>query len=119
MNVSRGDVVLIDYPFAVGPGQKVRPVLVIQNDRDNLRMATTIIAQITGNTLRASHEHTQLLIDVTTPDGQKSGLLKTSAVNCANLFTVDRGDVLRKLGALSAGLMQQIDNCLKAALSIP
>ena len=35
MNVQRGDVVLVDYPYATGSGTKVRPVLVIQNDRDN------------------------------------------------------------------------------------
>jgi mRNA-degrading endonuclease toxin of MazEF toxin-antitoxin module len=30
MNVQRGDVVLVDYPYAAGGGTKVRPVLVIQ-----------------------------------------------------------------------------------------
>ncbi len=33
MNVQRGDVVLVDYPYTTGGGTKVRPVLVIQNDR--------------------------------------------------------------------------------------
>jgi len=35
MNVQRGDVVLVDYPYTAGGGTKVRPVLVIQNGRDN------------------------------------------------------------------------------------
>ena len=29
----RGDVVLVDFPFSTGGGAKVRPALVIQNDR--------------------------------------------------------------------------------------
>jgi len=29
MNVQRGDVVLIDYPYAAGGGAKVRPALVV------------------------------------------------------------------------------------------
>ena len=37
MNVQRGDVVLVDYPYPGGGGAKVRPALVIQNDRDNRR----------------------------------------------------------------------------------
>jgi mRNA-degrading endonuclease toxin of MazEF toxin-antitoxin module len=41
MNVLRGDVVLLDYPYA-GGGAKVRPALVIQNDRDNQRLVNTI-----------------------------------------------------------------------------
>ena len=37
MRVNRGNVVLVDYPFTTG-GAKVRPALVVQNDRDNARM---------------------------------------------------------------------------------
>ena len=35
MNVRRGDIVLAFYPFASGSGTKKRPVLIVQNDRDN------------------------------------------------------------------------------------
>ena len=44
MKVNRGDVVLVDYPFTSG-GAKVRLALVVQNDRDNARMANTIVAK--------------------------------------------------------------------------
>jgi mRNA interferase MazF len=60
MNVRRGEVVLLDSPFA-GGGSKVRPALVVQNDRDNARLLATIVAQITSVTRRAL-ELTQLLI---------------------------------------------------------
>ena len=59
MTVNRGDVVLVDYPFTTG-GAKVRPALVVQNDRDNARMTNTIVAQISGNTARVN-EATQHL----------------------------------------------------------
>jgi mRNA interferase MazF len=38
MNVQRNDVVLVDFPFTDGSGSKVRPALVVQNDRDNGRL---------------------------------------------------------------------------------
>jgi mRNA-degrading endonuclease toxin of MazEF toxin-antitoxin module len=44
MNASRGDIVLIDMPFSGGGGSKIRPVLVVQNDRDNQRLSNTIVA---------------------------------------------------------------------------
>jgi mRNA-degrading endonuclease toxin of MazEF toxin-antitoxin module len=47
MNVRRGDVVLVQYPFASGRGASRRPALIVQNDRDNRRLDNTIIAQIT------------------------------------------------------------------------
>jgi mRNA interferase MazF len=118
MNVQRGDVVLVDYPYAAGSGTKVQPVLVIQNDRDNQRLLNTIVAQITSVTRRAL-EPTQLLIDIATPEGQRSRLRQNSVVNCVNLLTLDRGKALRKLGSLPDALMQQVNNCLKAALELP
>ena len=118
MNVQRGDVVLVDYPYATGGGTKVRPVLVIQNDRDNQRLLNTIVVQITSVTRRAV-EPTQLLIEVDTLGGRQSGLRQDSVVNCVNLLTLDKSRVLRKLGSLPDAIMQKINHCLKAALELP
>src|SRR5262245_50881195 len=116
MNVQRNDVVLVDFPFA-DKGSKVRPALVIQNDMDNLRLANTIVTQITGTTRRAL-EATQVLIDLTTPDGQQSGLLHDSVVNCVNIATVTKIKVLRKLGSLPDSLMLQVNAALKVSLEL-
>ena len=118
MNVRRGEVVLVDYPYAAGSGTKVRPVLVIQNDRDNQRLINTIVAQITSMTRRVL-EPTQLLIEIATPEGQQSGLRQDSVVNCVNLLTIDQARILRKLGRLPDTLIQKVNNCLKAAMELP
>lgn len=118
MNLQRGDVVLVDYPYTGGGGAKVRPALIIQNDRDNQRLANTVIVQITSLTRRAL-EPTQLLIELATLEGQQSGLRQDSVVNCVNLLTLDKGKVLRKLGTLPASLMQRVNDCLKTALDLP
>ncbi len=39
--MKRGDVVLLDYPYADGSGSKVRPALIVQNDGDNQRLTNT------------------------------------------------------------------------------
>lgn len=118
MNVQRGDVVLVDYPYASGSGAKVRPVLVIQNDRDNQRLLNTIVIQITSVTRRAL-EPTQLLIELGTPAGGQSGLRQDSVVNCVNLLTLDKEKILRKLGSLPDSELQLVNPCLKAALDLP
>jgi mRNA interferase MazF len=118
MNVQRGDVVLVDFPFAGGAGSKVRPALIIQNDRDNGRLVNTIVAQITGTTHRAL-EATQVLVEVSTPEGRQSGLRFDSVVNCVNLATLPKDKVLRLLGSLPAVFMQKVNDALKAALELP
>jgi mRNA interferase MazF len=115
--MKRGDVALLDYPFSDASGSKVRPVLIVQNDRDNLCLTSTIVVLITKNVSRA-HEPTQLLIDISTPSGNQSGLNQTSAVTCTNLFTVSQVKISRIIGSLPAPVMAQIDACLKAALAL-
>jgi mRNA interferase MazF len=116
--MNRGDVVILDHPYSDGSGSKVRPALVVQNDRDDRRLTNTIVALITGNTSRAG-EPTHLLIDVTTAEGSQSGLNRTSAVVCTNLFTVSQTRVRKIIGSLPASLMTKVDGCLKAALELP
>ena len=119
MKVRRGDVVLVDYPYSDRTGSKVRPCLVVQADRNNQRLDDTIVVTITSRTQHAATEPTQLLVDVSTPEGRQSGLLFTSAVQCENLLTVDGSYILRRIGSLPANVMLQVDNCLKSALEIP
>lgn len=115
--VQRGDVVVVDFSVTYPQAGK-RPALVVQNDRDNARMRNTIVAQITTNTSRA-REATQLLIDRRHGDWSQSGLRANSAINASSLVTVPKTDVVRTIGSLSAHTMQQIEECLKAALGIP
>lgn len=118
MPVKRGDVILAYIPNVGSPGGKVRPALIVQSDHNNAWLQETIIAAITSNTSRV-HEPTQLLVDVSTPEGAASGLLHNSAVRCERLHAIPQIDVRRVIGRLSDALMREIDNCLKAALAMP
>jgi mRNA interferase MazF len=118
MSVMRGDIILVPLPFTSGTGGKVRPALVVQSDHNNQRLINTIVAMITETAHRAAWEPTQLLIDLTTPEGQQSGLLHTSAVKCEHLATLDQQLILRVIGRLPPTAMSQVDACLKAALGL-
>jgi len=118
MSVRRGDIVLLQFPFASGTGMKVRPGLVIQCNRNNQRLANTIVAMITSVVRHAASEPTQLLIDPASPEGKVSGLLRLSVVKCENLFTVEQRLILRTIGSLDAVLMGRVDICIKASLGL-
>ena len=53
---SRGNLVVIDFPYSDGSGSKVRPSLIVQNDADNKRLRNTIVAMITGNISHAPNQ---------------------------------------------------------------
>jgi mRNA-degrading endonuclease toxin of MazEF toxin-antitoxin module len=116
--MTRGDVVLVEFPYADGGRGKNRPSLVIQNDRDNHRLANTVVAMISGN-IRFAAEPTQVLVDPATEPGVSSGLHGPSVVKCCNLFTVRQQDILRTIGRLSDTSLKVVDQALKAALDLP
>lgn len=119
MSLARGDVVILDFPQGPGQSPKRRPAVVVQSDHNNGRLNTSIFAMITSNVRLAGIEPAQLLIDVATPDGQQSGLAKTSAVKCENLYTLPQPIVRKTIGRLTASLMHQLDAALKASLALP
>ena len=116
MKVSRGEIVLVDYPFSDGTGSKIRPALVVQTDRLNQRIDDTILAAISRSTHRASG--TQLFIDIGTAEGAATGLRQHSMIQCENLLTYDQRLIFKAIGRLSLPLMQQVSDCLRTALDL-
>src|SRR3990172_1454801 len=115
MNLRRGDVLLVRFPFSSGSVAKIRPALVVQNDQNNQRLTNVIVVSITTTTHRSGHS-TQLFIEVATPAGRQSGLLRDSVIACENIATVDHSLILRKIGTLPPDVMLKVNDCLKAAL---
>lgn len=119
MNYRRGDVVIVDHPFSDARGSKVRPMLVVQSDLRNQLLNHAIVAMLTTNLSFVGTDPTQIVVDISTPDGASSGLSVTSAIRCGNLFTLHERFILRKIGVLSAVLMKQVDDGLRTALGLP
>ena len=117
--MKRGEVVLVDFPFASGGGSKVRPALIVQNDRGNSLLRDTIVVPITSNVSRSASVSTQFSIDSSSPDWKGSGLRMPSVVKCENIYTFGQSRIVATIGRLSAASMTVIDDCLKEALGIP
>jgi mRNA interferase MazF len=115
--MNRGDVVLAQFPHISGTPSKIRPVVIVQADFYNQRIANVLTAAITSNLSRKG-DRAHFFVDVSTPEGMLSGLKQNSLVSCLNLTVTKASDVGQKIGGLSASTMLQIDECLKAALGI-
>jgi mRNA interferase MazF len=115
--IRRGDVVIADIPFTDVAQSKVRPAIVVQNDRDNQRLRKTVIVTITGS-LKRLGDPSHFLIDPATPEGASSGIHGRSLASCFNLFTVEQTAILKVVGHLSDVLKAKLSDCLKAALQI-
>lgn len=91
-----GDVILVDIAFSGATGYKRRPAVVISKNRFNSAGIKLIVAAIMSNVSPPYRPGDTLL-----NERSRAGLLKPSAVRGV-LATVDKADIARKLGTLSA-----------------
>ncbi|HEX7319640.1 MAG TPA: type II toxin-antitoxin system PemK/MazF family toxin [bacterium] len=107
----RGEIWLVNFNPGRGSEQKgIRPALIIQNDIGNQHAATTIVAAITSAIK---------IYPVTVHLPVKSvGLSKASMVNLAQLLTIDKLRLMKRIGNLPAELTGQVNEALKISLGI-
>jgi mRNA-degrading endonuclease toxin of MazEF toxin-antitoxin module len=116
--MNRGDVILVRFPHRSGTRGKKRPAVVAQADAYNQAVKTLVVAEDTKN-LALANDPACLFIDVSTPEGQATGLKRDSVVSCLLLATVDIDRVDKVLGTLSLAMRSGLNDGLKAALGVP
>ena len=118
MKVERGQVVFLQFPFSDSSGAKVRPAVVLQSDRENQRLTSTVVAMISGNLNLVGREPGHILIDIQSEDGRRSGLKYSSVVNVHSIYSVHTDRIERISGSLTDGLMQQIGEQIVETLDL-
>ena len=107
----RGEVWLVNFNPGRGSEQKgVRPALIVQNDVGNQYAATTIVSAIT--TTLKKYPVTVFL------SHHGGGLKAPSMVNLAQVLTIDKARLMKRLGALEAGQLREVDEALKISLGL-
>ena len=104
MVINQGDVywVDLDEPSGSGPGYR-HPHVVIQNNIFNRsRINTVVMCVLTSNLERAKAPGNVLL------EKGEANLSKQSVVNVSQIFTMDKGDLVERIGALSRKRVRQI-----------
>lgn len=125
MVVRRGEIYWVEVDPAKGSEQGgMRPALVVQHDLGNQYSPTTVVAAIT----RTIPPRPYPFVVVVRPD--ESGLPEVSAVNCAQVATVQkdgpasrlrppRGEQeVRPIGRLDPQKMAEVDAALKYNLGL-
>lgn len=113
MKIKRGDVYLADLSDANGSEQgKVRPVVVIQNNRGNKYSPTTIVACLSSKVYSKHPLPTHYLL----PEGL--GLKYKSMVMCEQIRVLDKSRLIKKITKLDKRHMMHIDRRIKISLDL-
>ncbi|MBW1701518.1 MAG: type II toxin-antitoxin system PemK/MazF family toxin [Deltaproteobacteria bacterium] len=104
MVVNQSDVFWIDFrkPSGSEPGYR-HPHVVIQNNVFNRsRINTVVVCALTSNLKRAKAPGNVLL------EKGEANLPKKSVVNISQIFTVNKSDLVEKIGSLSRNRFYQV-----------
>jgi mRNA interferase MazF len=102
--IRQGDIfwVTLDEPRGSEPGYR-HPFVILQNNVFNAsRIQTVIGIMLTSNTARAAIPGNVLL------KKGEANLPKSSVVNVAHVVTLDKTDLVDKIGTLSVGRVREI-----------
>lgn len=115
MDIKRGDIVILEFPFTDKPEKsKSRPALIIQNDVGNRYSENTIVSMITSLPPSSKLYPVQVLI----PKGSKSSLNKASIVDAGVVFTVSKNRIKNKIGECSREVMTEVNKAIRISLNV-
>ena len=112
MNIRQGDIFWVDLgdPRGSKPGFR-QPYVVVQNNVFNLsRLNTAVLCVVTSNLARAKGPGNVLLRK------GEGNLPKESVVNITQIITVDKTDLVEKIGSLRRTRINQIIDGVKLLL---
>ena len=125
MFVKRGEIYWVQFDPVKGSEQGgLRPGLVVQQDVGNRHSPTTVIVAITSTTPPRSYPFVVVI------EPTESGLPNRSAVNCAQIATIQKDgtqsrlrpptdeSTIRPIGQLSPDNMAQVDAALRYNLGL-
>lgn len=101
--ISQRDVVLLSFPFSNLQSSKVRPVIVLSNDKYNRRSADFIAVPLTSNLNLRDHA-----ILITNSELESGHLVVDSKAKVDGVFSVSQRLVRMKIGRVKIGTHEKI-----------
>ena len=103
--MKQGDIVWLKFPFSNLTQQKLRPAVVLSNDRYN-KYANVLLAGIYG-------KKQPLSMQITNRDLEQKKMQKTSYISFQNIMSVEKTLIGQRIDSLNAQKLQQVLRALQ------
>ena len=101
--ISQRDLLLVPFPFSDQLGKKVRPVIVVSNNKFNEHSEDILVIGVTSNITKDIYS---LLL--TNNDLDEGNLLVVCNIKVENILKVDKELVIKKIGKIKQEKLDQI-----------
>ncbi len=113
MNIKRGGIYLANLDPVVGREiAKTRPVIVVSNDKNNAHSGTVTILPITSRDIRKVYPFEVFL------SKGAGNLPKDSRVKADQIRTLDNRRIVKFIGQIDAGELNQVETAMKIHLDL-
>ena len=89
------DILLVPFPFSDQKGRKVRPVIVISNDKFNLNSEDVLVVGVTSNI-----SNDKYTLNLMNNDLEMGELYLECFIKCENILKIDKEIVIKKIGKI-------------------
>ncbi len=108
--MSKGDVILVPFPFTDLSGQKVRPALILHDNSEGEDCIVVFISSIKQKKI--------FTFDVKVTLSKQNGLKVDSVIKVNKIATLQKNIVLGKLGTVESGFMADVGKKLRQLFQI-
>lgn len=98
------DIVLVPFPFSDLSNRKVRPVLILSNDKYNQQSADALVCGLTTNLTQA---HYSIVIDVTDVE-QPHTLRHRSKIRANTIASLEQSIFIKQIARLKLSVFEQV-----------
>lgn len=106
----KGEIVLIPFPFTDLSGQKIRPALVLHNEKKEEDCIVSFISSVQSQRLGK--------FDVSVTPSALNGFKIKSTIKVNRIATLQKKLILGRLGTLEKSFLTKVDSLLKDLFSV-
>ncbi|MCR4334176.1 MAG: type II toxin-antitoxin system PemK/MazF family toxin [Patescibacteria group bacterium] len=108
--MSKGTIILTPFPFTDLSGNKVRPALVLHNQKDGEDCIVAFISSIKNKK--------SIIHDIPVIATKNNGFKINSTIKISKIATLQKTIILGEIGNLESSIMTKVDNALKNIFKI-
>ena len=110
--IKRGDIYYAKLKNTIGSVQgRIRPVVILQNNKGNKHSPTLIVATITSKSLKKRSLPTHVVF-------RTKGLPVESIVQLEQITTIDKKQLLNFVNQMPTVVMDKVDEAIRVSLSL-
>ncbi len=101
------DIVLLPFPFSDLKQSKVRPVVILSNDKHNKKSDDVVVVPLTSNLQQTDYD-----MLITNKNLEKGNLITDSRVKIGRIFSVEKKLIKMNIGKINKQTFSKIKSIL-------